>query len=113
MLICYNELHLDGKRILLYPMKSETQKLEEKNPLKGKNPDWEKQTDSLLHEESIAESGRIFIRNLPFITTEEELQAIFEKYGMFLHNKEFMFNSYFKSVCVSGRSRNWSNYSCR
>lgn len=95
MLICCNELHLDGKRVLLYPMKSETQKLEENNPLQGKNSDWEKQTDSLLHEEGIAESGRIFIRNLPFITTEEELQTIFEKYGILLHNKEVIFNSYF------------------
>lgn len=105
MLIYYNELHLDGKRVLLYPMKNETQKLEENNPLKGKHSDWEKQTDSLLHEESIAESGRIFIRNLPFITTEEELQAIFEKYGMLLHNKEVIFNI-FINVCVSVRSCN-------
>lgn len=73
----------DGKRVLLYPMKSEIDKLEENNNLKGRNPDWQKQADSLIHEESIAESGRIFIRNLPFITTEEELQTLFEKYGVF------------------------------
>lgn len=63
-------------------MKNETNKLEENNH-SGRNPDWQKQSDSLLHEESIAESGRIFIRNLPFITTEDELQKLFEKYGMF------------------------------
>lgn len=76
-------LILDGKRILLYPMRTEAEKLEENNKHSGRNPDWQKQEDSLLHEETIAESGRIFIRNLPFITTEEELQTIFEKYGMF------------------------------
>lgn len=74
----------DGKRVLLYPMKTEADKLEQNNNHSGRNPDWEKQADSLLHEESIAESGRIFIRNLPFLTTEEELQTLFEKYGMIL-----------------------------
>jgi len=78
-----NLIILDGKRILLYPMKNEADDLEENNNLNKRNPDWQKQTDSLIHEESIAESGRIFIRNLPFITTEEELQTVFEKYGMF------------------------------
>lgn len=81
----YNLLILDGKRILLYPLKNEIDKLEGKNNNhSGRNPDWQKQTDSLIHEESIAESGRIFIRNLPFITTEEELQTMFEKYGIYL-----------------------------
>jgi len=84
LILCFLSLIiLDGKRILLYPMKTEADDLEENNNLNKRNPDWQKQTDSLIHEESIAESGRIFIRNLPFITTEEELQTVFEKYGMF------------------------------
>lgn len=62
-------------------MKNDIEKIKENN--NEKNPDWQKQTDSLIHEESIAESGRIFIRNLPFITKEEELQTLFEKYGIF------------------------------
>lgn len=64
-------------------MKNEADELEENNNLNKRNPDWQKQADSLIHEENIAESGRIFIRNLPFITTEEELQTVFEKYGIF------------------------------
>lgn len=44
---------------------------------------WKKQEESLSSEESIAESGRIFVRNLPYTSTEEELQSIFEKYGNF------------------------------
>jgi len=83
LLYLNNFITLDGKRILLYPMKNEADEQEENNNLNKRNPDWQKQTDSLIHEESIAESGRIFIRNLPFITTEEELQTVFEKYGMF------------------------------
>lgn len=42
---------------------------------------WKRQEESLHSEESIAESGRIFVRNLPYTSTEEELQSIFEKYG--------------------------------
>ena len=32
-------------------------------------------------EESIGETGRLFIRNLPYIATEEDLQKLFNKYG--------------------------------
>lgn len=32
-------------------------------------------------EETVAESGRIFMRNLPYTVTEEELQNLFSKYG--------------------------------
>lgn len=66
-------------------MKNETEKFEENNNHNERNPDWQKQADSFIHEESIAESGRIFIRNLPFITKEEELQTLFEKYGIILN----------------------------
>ncbi|KAL1132504.1 hypothetical protein AAG570_010459 [Ranatra chinensis] len=42
---------------------------------------WKEQNESLSKEECIAESGRIFIRNLSYTVTEEELQKLFEKYG--------------------------------
>lgn len=32
-------------------------------------------------EEDVAESGRLFVRNLPYTCTEEELKEIFIKYG--------------------------------
>lgn len=32
-------------------------------------------------EESIAESGRMFIRNLSYTTTEDDIRKLFEKYG--------------------------------
>ncbi|XP_077290382.1 putative RNA-binding protein 19 [Arctopsyche grandis] len=45
------------------------------------NPKHKTQEEALKHEESIAESGRIYVRNLPYIVTEDEVQALFEKYG--------------------------------
>lgn len=32
-------------------------------------------------EEDVAESGRLFIRNLPYTCTEEEIKELFSKYG--------------------------------
>ncbi|XP_029960967.1 putative RNA-binding protein 19 [Salarias fasciatus] len=32
-------------------------------------------------EEDVAESGRLFVRNLPYTCTEEEIKALFTKYG--------------------------------
>lgn len=32
-------------------------------------------------EEDVAESGRLFVRNLPYTCTEEELKEVFIKYG--------------------------------
>ena len=46
---------------------------------KSKRP-WEEKEDGDTVE-SIAESGRLFIRNLPYTTTEEELTELFEEYG--------------------------------
>lgn len=32
-------------------------------------------------EEDVAESGRVFVRNLPYTCTEEELKELFSKHG--------------------------------
>lgn len=32
-------------------------------------------------EEDVAESGRLFVRNLPYTCTEEELKELFAKHG--------------------------------
>ena len=43
---------------------------------------WEQKAAlSLSEPESIAESGRLFVRNLSFLTTEEQLTELFEKFG--------------------------------
>lgn len=33
-------------------------------------------------EEDVAESGRLFVRNLPYTCTEEEINELFAKYGL-------------------------------
>lgn len=45
------------------------------------NVKWKKQEESLKNEESIAESGRMFVRNLTYTTTEDDIRKLFEKYG--------------------------------
>ncbi|CAH0691925.1 unnamed protein product [Spodoptera exigua] len=40
-----------------------------------------KREESSNNEESIGESGSIFVRNLPYVVSEEELTSLFEKYG--------------------------------
>lgn len=34
-------------------------------------------------EEDVSESGRLFIRNLPYTSTEEEIKELFTKHGQF------------------------------
>lgn len=78
---------IDGKRIYINNLNIENSN----SPIFNKNINninnndnekWRYQEESLTMEEDIAESGRIFVRNLPYTTTEEELQPIFEKYGI-------------------------------
>lgn len=56
------------------------QKFEEQNE-NNNNVKWKKQAEALKSEESIAESGRMFIRNLSYTTTEDDIRKLFEKYG--------------------------------
>lgn len=55
--------------------------LENKTPMQDDK--FQKQEDSLKNEETIAESGRVFVRNLPYTVTEEEIQELFSKYGKY------------------------------
>ncbi|CAH0585622.1 unnamed protein product [Chrysodeixis includens] len=41
----------------------------------------QKRVEITNNEESIGESGSIFVRNLPYVVSEEEVTALFEKYG--------------------------------
>ncbi|KAJ8890365.1 hypothetical protein PR048_009873 [Dryococelus australis] len=51
------------------------------NSLEGKESTWKEQEEGLKNEETIAESGRIFIRNLSYTITEDDLTQLFSKYG--------------------------------
>lgn len=68
-----NKSFLSGKQILICEVKDKV-KLE-------KSDKWIKQEESLKNEECIAESGRIFVRNLPYSVTEEELENLFKPFG--------------------------------
>lgn len=68
-----------GKRIFVKPYINEKHsKTEKVDTVPDKFRD---QEESLKSEETIGESGRIFVRNLSYSTTEEDIQQLFSKYG--------------------------------
>lgn len=69
----------EGKQIFVskYEQKEESNE----NSSNKTNVKWKKQEEMLKDEESIAESGRMFIRNLTYTTTEDDVRKLFEKYG--------------------------------
>ncbi|XP_057365562.1 probable RNA-binding protein 19 [Daphnia carinata] len=69
-----------GHRISV--VKSEKKaKLIEHPQIQKKNEAWIRQENDMKKEETVAESGRIFIRNLAYTVTEEDLEALFSRYG--------------------------------
>lgn len=66
------------------------QKFEEEQNENNNNVKWKKQAEALKSEESIAESGRMFIRNLSYTTTEDDIRKLFEKYGNFFFLSNIM-----------------------
>lgn len=75
-----NKSFLEGKQIFV--SKYEQTEAESNKDLESKtNVKWKKQEDALKNEENIAESGRMFIRNLTYTITEDDIRKLFEKYG--------------------------------
>lgn len=72
---------LDGKRIFVLEYKGQQQDNEEK--VDHKKNKWKNQEEQVKIEESIAESGRIFLRNLSYTVMENDIQELFAKYGMY------------------------------
>lgn len=53
-----------------------------KGPPKSSTKPWQGRTlGENEEEEDLADSGRLFVRNLPYTSTEEDLEGIFSKYG--------------------------------
>lgn len=71
-----------GKRISVFEYVSSNNEETEDNKTSHSNHKWISQEESLKHEEDIAESGRIFLRNLSYTTIEDDIQKLFEKYGI-------------------------------
>lgn len=71
---------LDGKQVTVMPyIKSSSNNEEETENYKKSK--WKSQEEALRNEEDIAESGRIFIRNLSYTTTENDIEELFSKFG--------------------------------
>ncbi|XP_043513852.1 probable RNA-binding protein 19 [Frieseomelitta varia] len=74
-----NKSFIGGKQIFVIKYETKEQKPDEAE--NENNVRWKKQAEALNCEESVAESGRIFIRNLSYTITEDDVRALFEKYG--------------------------------
>ena len=48
---------------------------------------FERQLKDDEEEEDVAESGRLFVRNLPYTCTEEELTELFNKDGVLIKHR--------------------------
>lgn len=53
-----------------------------KGPLKNSTRPWQGRTlREDEEEEDLADSGRLFVRNLPYTSSEEDLEKLFSTYG--------------------------------
>lgn len=52
-------------------------------------------------EEDVAESGRLFVRNLPYTCTEEELKELFAKHGQKRTNGSICKKVFVLLTCVT------------
>uniref|UniRef100_A0A670KJD4 RNA binding motif protein 19 n=1 Tax=Podarcis muralis TaxID=64176 RepID=A0A670KJD4_PODMU len=73
-----NHEYMGGRYIEVFPEESAGKA---KLPSKHVAQVWQRTKKDDEEEEDLSESGRLFVRNLPYSSTEEDLEAIFSKYG--------------------------------
>ncbi|XP_063911089.1 probable RNA-binding protein 19 [Zophobas morio] len=71
---------IDGKRITVMQYSGKN-KADDSISSDTKKSKWVTQEEQLKNEEDIAESGRIFLRNLAYTTTEDDIEILFKKFG--------------------------------
>ncbi|XP_074868755.1 putative RNA-binding protein 19 [Carettochelys insculpta] len=73
-----NKEYMGGRYIEVF---REEGALKMKFTQKGEDQPWQRRKKDDEEEEDLSESGRLFVRNLPYTSTEEDLEHIFAKYG--------------------------------
>jgi len=75
-----NKSFIGQSQVLVVPYVSK-HKEGTKEAVGGKTDKWKEQEAALAETETVGESGRIFVRNLSYATTEEDLEKLFSEYG--------------------------------
>lgn len=74
----HNREYMGGRYIEVFPEES-TRKTKPSSKAQGQC--WQRTKKDDEEEEDLSDSGRLFVRNLPYTSTEEDLEAIFSKHG--------------------------------
>ncbi|MGH0147715.1 UNVERIFIED_CONTAM: hypothetical protein FKN15_017522 [Acipenser sinensis] len=74
-----NKDYLGGRYIEVFRAKAAPAGRPEKHG--GEEKDWRRQLKEDEEEEEVSESGRLFVRNLPYTCSEEDISGLFSKYG--------------------------------
>ncbi|XP_068209027.1 LOW QUALITY PROTEIN: probable RNA-binding protein 19 [Palaemon carinicauda] len=69
---------LNGARV---QVKKYEKRVEEEESSAGKNAPWQMAEEKLKKTEPAAETGKLFVRNLWYSVTEDDLRELFEKFG--------------------------------
>ncbi|MGH0155802.1 UNVERIFIED_CONTAM: hypothetical protein FKN15_030048 [Acipenser sinensis] len=73
-----NKDYLGGRYIEVFRAKAAPAGRPEKRG--GEEKDWRRQLKEDEEEEEVSESGRLFVRNLPYTCSEEDISGLFSKY---------------------------------